>query len=915
MSSLTVPAAAPNVRAAHSPSAQTSTRAQDALPLRLAHFLDAHTIALPPEHRNGAVAWELHGAPAGGMRLHRGAVNGGRLLAALVPDAAGLREEQLRVRRHLVDYDALHVRRDGVPLARATLETALTGQLLVIGRDGTGRIVSVLGLQTAGVLDDLYAERVLAHDDLGPRFTRGVPTLTVWAPTATAVRLVLFEDGDGEGAAELIAMTRRDDGCWQVTGTAAWRDRAYLFEVDVLDVDRIRPCTHRVTDPYSVGLTVDSEHSVLVDLCDPAWSDAQWASAPAPRCKRQAQQTIYELHIRDFSIADRTVPAADRGTYGAFTRTDSAGMRHLRSLADAGLTTVHLLPCFDVASIPERRSAQQEAHIPPGARPDSSTQQAAVAAVAAHDGYNWGYDPFHFLAPEGSYAREGRQSGGARTAEFRCMVGALHAAGLQVVLDQVFNHTDGAGHARTSVLDKVVPGYYHRLCREGRIETSTCCQNVATEHALAGKLMVDAVVLWARHYRVDGFRFDLMGHHSRENMLAVRAALDALTLERDGVDGRGVYLYGEGWNFGEVADNARFTQAVQSQLDGTGIGAFNDRLRDAVLGGGPMDADKRAEQGFATGCLLEPNGHQHGSEAEQRALLAHQSDLVRLSLAGNLRDLRLRGADGRTITGGELRYAGQAAGFATSPEESVNYVDAHDNETLYDTLVWKLPADISADDRVRMNVLALATTALGQSPSFWHAGTELLRSKSMDRDSFDSGDHFNAFDPTGARHGFGRGLPPAPSNQQSWHLMRPLLADPSLRMGPERIVGAAEMCRDLLRMRASTPLFTLGAAALVHAKVSFPFSGPDAVPGVIAMLIDDTRGPRIDPLLDAVLTVFNAGPRDVTLPLVSDMADGLELSEVQRRGADPVVKRAVCSEGEIRVPARTVAVFCRPARH
>ena len=121
-----------------------------------------------------------------------------------------------------------------------------------------------------------------------------------------------------------------------------------------------------------------------------------------------------------------------------------------------------------------------------------------------------------------------------------------------------------------------------RLNAAGAVETSTCCQNVATEHQMAEKLMVDSVVLWARDYKVDGFRFDLMGHHSTDTMLAVRSALDALTVRRDGVDGKAVYLYGEGWNFGEVAGNALFEQATQGQLGGTGIGTFSDRARDRL---------------------------------------------------------------------------------------------------------------------------------------------------------------------------------------------------------------------------------------------------------------------------------------------------------------------------------------------
>ena len=137
-------------------------------------------------------------------------------------------------------------------------------------------------------------------------------------------------------------------------------------------------------------------------------------------------------------------------------------------------------------------------------------------------------------------------------------------------MDVVYNHTAAAGQDPNSVLDQVVPGYYQRLSATGAQETSTCCANTASEHAMMEKLMIESIVTWARQYKVDGFRFDLMGHHSKANMEHIRAALDQLTPRRDGVDGRKIFLYGEGWNFGEVADNARFVQATQANMAGTG---------------------------------------------------------------------------------------------------------------------------------------------------------------------------------------------------------------------------------------------------------------------------------------------------------------------------------------------------------
>ena len=450
-----------------------------------------------------------------------------------------------------------------------------------------------------------------------------------------------------------------------------------------------------------------------------------------------------------------------------------------------------------------------------------------------------------------------------RVAEFRTMVGGLHRDGLRVVLDQVFNHTAASGQDAKSVLDRVVPGYYHRLNASGAVETSTCCQNIATEHQMAQKLMVDSVVLWARDYKVDGFRFDLMGHHSRENMLAVRTALDALTVEKDGVDGASVYLYGEGWNFGEVANNARFTQATQGQLGGTQIGAFSDRLRDAVRGGGPFDEDPR-KQGFGSGELTDDNGADINDNAA--ASLEHDTDLVQLGLAGNLRSFAFRSNEfGEQRRGDQLTYGGAPAGYADQPDEVVTYVDAHDNETLFDSLAFKLPEGTAMADRVRMNSLSLATTALSQTPSFWHAGADLLRSKSLDRNSYDSGDWFNTLDWTGKDNGFGHGLPLKADNENKWPYMKPLLEKPALKPTADDVQAATAQAQDLLRLRFASPLFRLGSAEAINAKVSFPASGTaDAREGVIAMRIDDTRGADADPALAGLLVVFNASDTAVT---------------------------------------------------
>ncbi|HMQ65259.1 MAG TPA: pullulanase-type alpha-1,6-glucosidase [Arachnia sp.] len=880
---------------------------------QLGHWLTQGTIAWPTSLMPGDQAsrsWELWAAPDGGLSLVDGVVEGEGALKVgdLTLDDAGLTDEELRNRAHLRDFVKLTLSAE-----RASVAEALMGEIAVVQyNDGLAEVFT--GLQIPGVLDDLYAAEARA-EQLGVTFVDGVPSLKLWAPTARNVELLLYADEFGTGEPTHVQMARADSGVWAVTGEEDWANRAYQFEVEVFVASLDAVTSNVVTDPYSVGLTLNSTHSVLVDLDDPAWAPEIWTGTEAPVVEQFADRTIYELHIRDFSVSDETVPDELRGTYEAFALEESDGVRALSELAEAGVNTVHLLPSFDIATIEEDREDQVHPVIP-DAGPASEEQQAAVTAVADKDAFNWGYDPFHYSTPEGSYASDANQDGGKRTSAFREMVGGLHRMGLQVVLDEVYNHTAQSGQGDKSVLDKVVPGYYHRLSLTGSVEKSTCCENVATEHEMAEQLMVDSVVTWARDYHVDGFRFDLMGHHSRANMEAVRAALDELTLEADGVDGAAMYLYGEGWNFGEVANNARFHQATQGQLNGTGIGAFNDRLRDAVHGGGPFDSNKAEMQGFGTGLYTDPNGVSTRTPEEQLQDLRHRQDLIRLGMAGNLADYTFETSAGVVQKGSELDYNGSPAGYASQPYESVNYVDAHDNETLFDLAMWKLPQDSTMDTRVRMNTLSLATVALGQSPSFWHAGTDLLRSKSMDRDSYNSGDHFNTLDWSMQDNNFGVGLPPAEKNAEQWDKMAVYLENSANKPAPSDIAFSRARALELLKLRAQYPLLTLDDAAAIMEKVTFPNAGADQSAGLILMRIDDTVGADVDPAVEGLLVAFNASPETISEQVDGMAGLALELSPILTEGedADPVLATTAwdAATGTITVPARSAVVLVQP---
>lgn len=859
-----------------------------------AHWIDRQTIVWP-RALGTAGSWFLVGAAEGGLAPY-----GNRVLAAdhVIELTA---QESLNWGQR----QAWPTLAEGLPLrvnlTRDQISELLRGQVALAHRWTDGTLGVLTGVQLGGVLDDLFA----TPEPLGVTWEHDIPSVALWAPTAKNVTLRLYDDQADTFA--LVELNRCHHGVWRATGGPDWNGRGYAFEVRVFVPSTGQVETNIVTDPYSIALAVGSTRSVIVDLDDPAFMPEVWRDTPNPPAIRPVDHTIYELHVRDFSISDPSVPADLQGTYAAFDIAESHGMNHLRKLASAGLTTIHLLPTFDIASIPEDRSHQRSPLIPQ-AGPASADQQHAISEHAALDGFNWGYDPLHYAAPEGSYASPANQYGGARIAEFRRMVGALHRMGLRVVLDQVYNHTMASGQDEHSVLDRIVPGYYHRLDCHGTVENSTCCSNVATERSMAERLMVDSVRIWAKHYRVDGFRFDLMGHHSRANMLAVMGALSRLTLEADGVDGHSIYLYGEGWNFGEVANNRLFYQATQGQLAGTGIGTFTDRLRDSVQGG----HQDRRNQGFATGLFTENNEVTGHANEEQRRRLGHLTDLIRLGMAGNLRSFAFETSTGAVLRGDEIDYHGQAAGYATQPGEAVSYVDAHDNETLYDMLAVRLPVKTKMANRIRMNTIALATCTLAQTPCLWHAGTDLLRSKSLDRNSFESGDHFNAIDWTMQQTNFGRGLPPARDNEAHWEAMAPLLNNPKLSPQPEDIQAAHEQAISLLRLRWSSPLMRLGTAALIKERISMPGSGPSAPPGLLTMFVDDYGfSMDIDPGLDGLLIAINAAPWPVSQSLPTLIGRPLDLSPVQATGNDPVVKETQWDPdtGLLHVPARTVAVL------
>jgi pullulanase len=800
---------------------------------------------------------------------------------------------------HLAGYTTLKLGSE----ALENITQILKSQVILAAHDQAGNLIDAACLQIPGVLDDLYPYK----GPLGVSFENGFPVLRVWAPTARSVHLHLHPDSKLSSTIRRFPMVFDPaSGVWTIQGEPDWNWKYYLYEVEVYVPTLWKVVHNQVTDPYSVSLSMNSKLSQIVDLSDPALIPPGWQSLSKPPLEAPEDIVIYELHVRDFSIFDSSAPLEHRGKFLAFTHANSNGMKHLKALARSGLTHLQLMPVFDFASVdenPARRHGPDPALLAsfPG---DSKEQQALVAKYKDRDGYNWGYDPYHYTTPEGSYSTN--PDGPQRILEFRQMVQSINSIGLRVVMDAVYNHTFESGQGEKSVLDKIVPCYYHRLNRHGVIENSSCCANTATEHAMMEKLMIDSLKTWASAYKIDGFRFDLMGHHLLSNILHVRRTLDSLTLPNDGVDGKKIVIYGEGWNFGEVANNYRGRNATQMNIAGTGIGVFNDRMRDAARGGNPFSF--LTDQGFVTGLYDDPNASNQGSSDDQKGRLLHTTDWLRLSMAGNLKDYCLVRMDGWPARGVDINYNGSPAAFTADPQENVVYVSAHDNHTLFDSIQMKASASASMQERLRMNNLAVDVIMLSQGIPFFHAGDDLLRSKSLDSNSYNSGDWFNRLDFTYETNNWAVGLP---LNQQvSWPFMQLLLADPALKATKKEILAAAAHFQEMLKIRKSSPLFRLRTADQVMQRVKFLNCGPQQIPALLVMCIAN-QALDLDPRIAMIAVLINASKSARTFGEASLQDLPFELHPVQAASYDPLVRTArfEMKTGAFTIPGRTTAVF------
>lgn len=837
---------------------------------------------------------------------------------------------------HLADFQAYKV-----DLSQLEAKAWLKQQLIVVALDRSQQAQKVSFVQTGAVIDALYTQGKNDADevnDLGAVVTADGVSFKLWAPTAQKVSVQLFDDNLQAIAGGYLPMVEdTHTGVWQVQAGEQARYAYYKYQVEVYHPASKQIGTLLVTDPYSLSLSVNSEYSQVVNLDDASTQPDNWNNHKVPTVKNIEDNVFYETHIRDFSAHEQRLSNTKfKGKYKAFSEQSSDGIKHLKALQTAGLNNIHLLPTFDIATVNEDESkhldiddnlgkvcaitpktsiCQQDYNSEQSIRSllqsyavEGEQAQQLVSELRQVDNYNWGYDPFHYTVPEGSYAVNAQ--GVSRLVEFREMVQSIHNMGFRVIMDVVYNHTHQAGLESNAVLDKIVPNYYHRLdVITGAIEQSTCCDNTATERVMMAKLMTDSLVVWARDYKIDGFRFDLMGHQPKDAMLAAREAVRAVDSD--------TYFYGEGWNFGEVASNSQFIQASQLELGGSEIGTFSDRLRDAVRGGGNNTRDS---QGLGNGLLTLPN--ENANKQQSLADYHLRMDQLRIGLAGNLINFPLKQVSGKEVLGKDIPYGDQPTGYALDPADTINYVSKHDNQTLWDNSQYRLAYDVSTEDRVRMHLQSLSYTFFAQGIPFLHMGSEFMRSKSFLRDSYDYGDWFNRVDFSKQENFYNVGLPPAVKDQDNWPLIKQVLAGHEGRdhVDAKHIQFSSEVFKEMLAIRMSSPLFRLTSEQSIIDKVSFlnvgsseksSGQGETEQPGLLVMKLDDNAGAVVDDNYQSIIVIFNLSNEIQHFNSAVNSAQSYQLHPIQLSGVDGVVKQSKVTETGFTVAPLTSAVFVK----
>lgn len=411
---------------------------------------------------------------------------------------------------------------------------------------------------------------------------------------------------------------------------------------------------------FAKAVSVNGQRAAIIDM--QATNPEGWENDQRPAMTDPTDVVVYETHMRDFTI-DATSGIANKGKFIAFTEQGTqtaeglaSGIDHLKEL---GITHIQILPMYDYGSIDETTLDLNK--------------------------YNWGYDPVNYNVPEGGYSTNPYDPA-TRIREAKTMIQALHAAGICVIMDVVYNHTYSV---EGCALGRVVPQYFYRMNEDGTYANGSGCGNeTASDKQMMRQFMVESVCYWAREYHIDGFRFDLMGIHDQETMRQIRAALDEIDPS--------IITYGEGWAASSPA--YPYEQLAMKQWTYTmpRVGAFSDDIRNALIGS-PFDHHR----GFASGNTAS-------------------RDAVRYGLVA-------------------------CPDWSGEPMQHVSYVTCHDNYCLRDRIEVAAAEETEAT-KLRMNKLAQTAVMVSQGMTFFYGGEELFRTKQGVENSYQSPDSINVIE-------------------------------------------------------------------------------------------------------------------------------------------------------------------------
>ena len=467
----------------------------------------------------------------------------------------------------------------------------------------------------------------------------------LWSPQAEAVRVYLYNTDCNSVATDSLEMTRDENGTWVASAPGQLYGMFYTFRIN-----HNGKWLDETPGVWAKAAGTNGRRAAIIDFAQT--NPEGWSEDRGPVVNNINDVIIYEMHHRDFSVHESS-GIENKGKFLALTEQgtrsvlgDKTGIDHLKEL---GITHIHILPSYDYNSVDETQLSSNQ--------------------------YNWGYDPYNYNTPEGSYSTNPANPV-ARVAEMKQMVKALHDAGIGVIMDVVYNHTANNDDSNFSL---TAPGYYYRHREDGSYSDASGCGNeTASERQQMRNYIVNSVKYWAQEYHIDGFRFDLMAIHDTETMNEVATELKKINPS--------IFVYGEGWTAGDSPLPVERRALKENVSKMPQVAVFSDDIRDAIKG----HYSNAADCGFATG--------KPGNE-----------ETVKIGIVASTAHPQVDYSKGNNS-----KFA-----YAATPTQIINYVSCHDDLTLTDKL-HKSMTDATEADMMR-------AARLAQTIVFTSQGTRTIR--------------------------------------------------------------------------------------------------------------------------------------------------------------------------------------------